>query len=347
MAEPEQILELSQAVNDAAADKIVAIKKVTGATRILSLNALIEASRAGDAGRGFAVVAGEVKAVSDQISAITEALEAELGKTLGELMDLGSSLVKDMRGQRLADLALNMIDLIDRNLYERSCDVRWWATDSAMVECLALDTPAASDHACRRLGVILDSYTVYLDLWIANADGQVVANGRPETYPRAIGTNVANARWFRDAMETEDGGCYAVADIAPNDSLGGRLTATYATAIREGGEAHGRVLGALGIFFDWQPQAQGVVENVRLTPQERDITRCLLVDHNHRVIAASDNQGILTETLPLCVHGQSMGNFTDDQGRIVGFALTPGYETYDGLGWYGVIVQDPPKIKAG
>ncbi len=26
---------------------------------------------------------------------------------------------------------------------------------------------------------------------------------------------------------------------------------------------------------------------------------------------------------------------------MVGFALTPGYETYKGLGWYGVILQAP------
>ena len=29
---------------------------------------------------------------------------------------------------------LTNIDLIDRNLYERSCDVRWWATDSSVVD---------------------------------------------------------------------------------------------------------------------------------------------------------------------------------------------------------------------
>jgi hypothetical protein len=31
----------------------------------------------------------------------------------------------------------------------------------------------------------------------------------------------------------------------------------------------------------------------------------------------------------------------------VGFALTPGYETYRGLGWYGVVEQRPSAAKAG
>ena len=47
------------------------------------------------------------------------------------------------RGERMVDLSLNAIELIDRNLYERTCDVRWWATDSAIVDC------AATPDACR------------------------------------------------------------------------------------------------------------------------------------------------------------------------------------------------------
>ena len=35
-----------------------------------------------------------------------------------------------MRSLVMDNLALNAIELIDRNLYERTCDVRWWATDS-------------------------------------------------------------------------------------------------------------------------------------------------------------------------------------------------------------------------
>lgn len=31
----------------------------------------------------------------------------------------------------------------------------------------------------------------------------------------------------------------------------------------------------------------------------------------------------------------------DAQGRIVAFHRTPGYETHNGLGWYGAIVQRP------
>jgi hypothetical protein len=341
MSEPEKILELTRAVHSVASDKIRAIKDVTGTTRILSLNALIEASRAGEAGRGFAVVANEVKNVSQDINAITQALEGELSTTIRDLMVLGESVIHQLRGSRLTDLALNMIEIIDRNLYERSCDVRWWATDSAVVDCLTVGGDEAVAHACRRLGVILDSYTVYLDLWIADAQGRVVACGRPDRYRRATGSNVAGERWFQDALATGDGGDYAVADVTTVPGLDGAKAAIYATAIREGGRIGGTPIGVLGIFFDWEPQAEAVVRGVRLREDERRTTRCLLLDRDHKVLAASDGIGILSEVFPLDITGGPQSNYTDAAGQVIGYALTPGYETYRGLGWYGAIVQIP------
>jgi hypothetical protein len=121
--------------------------------------------------------------------------------------------------------------------------------------------------------------------------------------------------------------------------------AIYATAVRAGGQANGKPLGALGIFFDWQAQATGVVGGVRLSDEERSRTRCLLLDARHRVIAASDGQGVLTEIFPFAANGGARdGHYLDADGAMVGFALTPGYETYRGLGWYGVIVQALPSL---
>jgi hypothetical protein len=340
LSEPERILELARAVNDVACDKIRAIKQVTGTTRILSLNALIEATRAGEAGKGFAVVAGEVKNVSDDINRITQDLEGQMTVAIQDLVSLGESLVSQLRGSRLTDLALNMIEIIDRNLYERSCDVRWWATDSAVVDCLAHATPEAAAHASQRLGVILDSYTVYLDLWIADRDGRVIASGRPGRYHRAIGSNVSREPWFRDALSSRDGSEFSVADVSINPVLDNGQVVPYAAAIRKDGEAKGEVLGVLGIFFDWEAQAQTVVKGVRLAEHEKEASRCVLLDQNHRVIASSDGKGVLQETVALQTAGRHTGSYLDEKSQtVVGYALTPGYETYRGLGWYGAIIQ--------
>jgi hypothetical protein len=338
---PERILKLSQAVSDLASKRVGEIQVITATTRILALNAMIEAARAGEAGKGFSIVAEEVRKISEQIRTISKSLTEEMAERVSELNELGTRLVSHVRGQRLADLSLNMIDIIDRNLYERSCDVRWWATDSAVVDCAQNPTAVTCDYASRRLGVILGAYTVYLDLWIADKNGKVIANGRPDKYGNVQGSSVAGEAWFQQAMRTHSGDDYAVADIEANPLLEDKLVATYSAAIRKDGDSRGEVIGVLGIFFDWQTQSQTVVNSINLAPDEKSRTRCLLLDSRYRIIASSDGQGVLKDTVILKTDQKTSGSYLDGENNTIGFALTPGYETYKGLGWYGCIVQKP------
>ncbi|SLJ89922.1 hypothetical protein [Novosphingobium mathurense] len=94
-------------------------------------------------------------------------------------------------------MARNAVEIMDRNFYERSCDVRWWATDSALVGVAEQPSDEAVAHAASRLATILWSCTVYLDLSIADRSGNVIANGRPERYRGVIGADVSREDWFR------------------------------------------------------------------------------------------------------------------------------------------------------
>src|SRR5690606_16472394 len=148
---PERVVSLASEISAVTASKLGGIDRMATSTKMLALNALIEATHAGDHGRGFAVVAREVGQVADQARALATALTDELEPRIAGLQTLGAELVTRVRGQRLADLALNVIELMDRNLYERSCDVRWWATDSALVD--ALVDPSSAARAGERLAV--------------------------------------------------------------------------------------------------------------------------------------------------------------------------------------------------
>lgn len=334
---PERILQVATAMSGQANDKITEIKAVTRATRTLALNALIEAARAGEVGRGFGVVANEVKEISQRVTVITEELEDMFLKLAADL----HKTAQTARGDRFSDLARYAVELMDRNLFERSCDVRWWATDAAVVDvCENSQDEAIAQRASERLGVILDSYTVYLDLWIADKNGNIIANGRPETY-RVKGQNISDHAWFRDALRCRDGGHYAVADVEQKSLLSNTATATYATAVRKGGAVDGEVIGVMGVFFDWENQAPMIVKALNFSRDERERTRVMLVDASNRVLAASDDKGVLKETFDLRIDEPARGAYLLEDGTLVAYALTPGYETYEGLGWRGVIVQAP------
>jgi hypothetical protein len=323
-------------VRDTAAGKITEIQKITGALRMLALNALIESARAGDHGRGFSVVAAEVREIATRVEDIAEKLRAELATQIDDLGNATASMADAAIGGRLVDLALNSIEIIDRNLYERTCDVRWWATDSAIVDCAADATDETCAHASQRLGVILGAYTVYLDLWLCDLNGRVIANGRPGRY-NVRGLNVAHEPWFSRAAALTSGDDYTAADINLCGALDNAQVATYSASVREGGNSHGRPLGVLAVHFDWAPQARTIVRGARIDADEWEKTTVMLVDAKRKIIASSDDAHSLNDSLVLDTGGRTSGYYVAADKSIVAFHATPGYETYRGLGWYGVI----------
>lgn len=64
------------------------INNITSQTSLLSLNASIEAARAGDAGKGFAVVASEISNLATQTQTATESITELIGNISGELEDV-------------------------------------------------------------------------------------------------------------------------------------------------------------------------------------------------------------------------------------------------------------------
>jgi hypothetical protein len=329
------IARLTAEVDQVACEKARSIQQITNQMKMLALNALIESSRAGALGAGFAVVAQEVRSVGQKVETISRELESQLTRRTANLMQSIEQMTDRSRGERMVDLALNAIELIDRNLYERTCDVRWWATDSAVVDCAADPGPAHASYVAERLAVILRAYTVYLDLWLCDLSGNVLASARSDRYA-VKGANVAQTRWFQDALKLRSGDDYVAGDIERQPLLGNAPVATYCASVREGGDANGKPLGVLAIHFDWEAQARAIVEGVRV---DDDKARVLLVDSKFRVIASSDGQGLLAEQVPLTLKGGKSGVYRDNSGRQVAFHLTPGYETYKGLGWFGVIVR--------
>lgn len=308
--------------------------------KMLAINASIEAARAGEAGKGFAVVASEVQRLADISSTIAQQFERNVLGRIALGRSVSESLVDQMEGVRLVDLAQTLVQLIVRNLFERTADVRWWATDPALWQALQTPGRSAFDAAAARLSVIAKYYTVYLDLVMTDAEGRVVASANPGYASSVRGVNLSDKDWFRAAAATKSGDDYAVERVQPSNLHNGRHAIVYAAGIREGGLPNGRLLGTLGVYFDWQQQGQSIVEKeASLPPHVAERTHVMLLDGDNRVIASNRPAMIFTSFGLSNPNGAMRGSYYAPDGTIVAFARTIGYEDYDGLGWTGVVVQ--------
>jgi hypothetical protein len=336
----QQIAQLVGDLSTTLSGAISEIEQINARTRLLALNARIEAARAGAAGDAFSVVAGEVQGLSSKTSSVAQQLASSTRTSIASLMHTIGTRV---RGMRLSDIALTNIDLIDRNLYERSCDVRWWATDSSVVEALTLRSKESYQFACHRLGVILNAYTVYLDLVLCDRDGQIVANGRPEQFG-SIGTNVSDSTWFKAAIQTQTGDEYGFQGAHRSSLVDDKHVLIYSCAVRDSGQRTGQALGILGIIFNWESFAAAILDHVPLGSMEKSATRCCIVEPQGLIVADSFGKQLeerfdfaIASEIQVTPKGFSTCRYLG-KDCCIGFAKAPGFETYS-TGWYSLVIQ--------
>ena len=127
----EQIQETSKRIkrlgesSQEIGDIVSLINDIADQTNILSLNAAIQASMAGDAGRGFAVVADEVQRLAERSSAATKQIEtlvktiqADTNEAVTSMEATTTEVVKGGQLAQDAGVALEEIEDVSQNLAE-------------------------------------------------------------------------------------------------------------------------------------------------------------------------------------------------------------------------------------
>ena len=307
---------------------------------------------------------GEIMAAKKSVQAdVSERVEAQaLPHVLNEVKKIGDQvqqvfqtstggLLKLVTSSRLHDvrfLAALAIDIMDRNLYERANDCRWWALTSDFRR--MLESPRLGDADRGRMREILayinSLYTVYTNLFVYDRDGRVLACSNPDEH-RQEGRVLAE-RFVSETLTLTDSQLYRVSDFEATDLYedNGRSRHTYiynaaiTSLVRQDA-----VLGGIGIVFDSEPQFLSMLRDALPRDGAGDIldgSEGMFVEAGGRIVASTNPEHEPGDTVDLAgvfcqlACGQSTSHLVSDGDRLyaVGCSHSAGYREYKRDGGY-------------
>ncbi len=142
-------------------DIVSLINDIADQTNILSLNAAIQASMAGDAGRGFAVVADEVQRLAErsagatkQIAALVKTIQTDTNEAVSSMEQTTAEVVSGASLTQNAGVALSEIETVSSSLAE-----------------LIQDISTAARHQSTTAGHVSKTMNVIQDITTQTQDG--------------------------------------------------------------------------------------------------------------------------------------------------------------------------------
>lgn len=320
---PQELREIRQASSDINAD-----------LGLLVLNGQIASARKNAA--EFMPVLEAIKQVGSDIAHIFTSSVT----SLQEVTVLSSHL---NNAGFLASLA---VDIMDRNLYERANDCRWWALTSAFRRNLA--KPEITEADKRQFSAILtyinNLYTVYTNLYLYDAQGEILAVSNP-LESRFVGSRANESTGCREALREADSQSYSVSQFLPTPLYRDRPTYIYNAAVVSLNDSN-RVVGGIGIVFDSEPQFSSMLQDV--LPKNADGTAvnnsfAAFTDRTGKILSVANHSGYaIGDKLPIdekylkLKNGETSSSLIKHAGKnyVLGVAVSKGYREYKTLDRY-------------
>lgn len=272
----------------------------------------------------------KLKTILDQIGETGARSNELFSKSIGDLYE--TVLASSLRDSEFVSHLL--VDLLDRNLYERSDDCRWWALTPELQAALA--APERDGEVVERITRILEYinrlYTVYTRIVVYDAAGCIVASTQPDQDGETVvGTFIDTVALEQvSALRSEQD--YYVTPFAPTPLYGGRPTYIYHAAIRDPDD-EASMVGGIGIVFDSAPEFSAML---RGGLGNKTGMNALFVDRQGCVISSTDPKRPVGTTLEMDAtllalpNGSSASRIVIHDGHyaIMGCTVSSGYREF-------------------
>lgn len=304
--------------------------RVNTALRIVVWNGSIEAIRKQDSS------CESLKAILRQIQQAGSETAQVFSDAIGNLITMEVSSYR----RTASDLARLAGNIMDRNLYERSDDCRWWALTSELRSILGKSERNQEDiKRMERILIDINAlYTVYTRLFIFDKTGKILVASNLHGDDITLQNGILTEEWARKTLALKETRQYEVSPFEPTYLYADFPTYIYAAAIRS---PDNEVAGGIGIVFDAGPEFQRMLDDC--LPDFPGAYALFVERDSRRVIASSSGAGIgigevahfdnaFFELLP----GQSCESLTVFRGKynIIAAVASNGYREYKTSGDY-------------
>jgi chemotaxis signal transduction protein len=284
------------------------------------------------------IVQSKLNSVNKEFS---KSLLAEIGvtgtKANSSLSNLNETILSSIltESKFLSSLA---IDIMDRNLYERANDCRWWALTSYFREAFDDKNSIISkkDEITSILKYINDLYTVYTNLLVFDKDGKVIAvSNEKEEY--LVG-KVLTQEWVSNTLQLNDTSKYCVSKFEKTPLYGNEPTYIYCSAIRSF-KNEKQINGGIAIVFDSSFQFHAMLDET--LPKDSDKNNlegvfAFFTNRDKKIISSTNDEFIVDDYLDIedkffeVENGGKYSEIIEFKGSYyaVGVRCSTGYREY-------------------
>ncbi len=216
------------------------------------------------------------------------------------------------------------IDIMDRNLYERANDSRWWALTPLFKEELSKKEPNV-EKLTQTLRYINNLYTVYTNLFLYDANSNIIASSNDKSI---IGSKV-QGDYIEKTHKNNNSQNYFVSEFTKSEYYNNNATYIYSASI----QCENNQTAGIGIVFDAKIEFEAML--VDSFPDGKKGFSVFTDEHKQIIATNSDFLNVL-DVLDIddkyfntkTIHSLSDFIIFNDINYVVGVVASKGYREY-------------------